>query len=212
MSLLRLLTAGKSLVGLKKSETRYNVTSCGLLPKFVSKRNPFGKSTGKRHPQIQGDVGKLERTLPCAASAPKGEEDLPAVVSVVQPEVRAEGQAQSDGPTEPSHEKGSLVRALAGWLEACASRMGKLLVWRRTASGKPPIPRFNKALVQGELTLERVKVVRNDLSDTDLEVVRSKPQTNGPERSPVIDKQPESMVAQAAATPLSKRLFSAGRT
>jgi hypothetical protein len=32
-----------------------------------------------------------------------------------------------------------------------------------------------KPLVQGELSLGRVKVVRNDLSDSDLEVVEAKP-------------------------------------
>ena len=38
----------------------------------------------------------------------------------------------------------------------------------------PSIPRFGKQPVQGELSLEKVKVVRGDLTHADLEVVRSK--------------------------------------
>lgn len=41
--------------------------------------------------------------------------------------------------------------------------------WRRPK--RAPIPRFNNPLVQAELSLDRVKVLRNDLSDSDLEVV-----------------------------------------
>jgi len=38
-------------------------------------------------------------------------------------------------------------------------------------ASKPAISRFSKPPVQGELSLDRVKVVRNDLSDADLEVI-----------------------------------------
>ena len=46
MSLLRLLTTGKSLVGVRDTESRYRVTSQRLLPQFGSARNPFS-STGE---------------------------------------------------------------------------------------------------------------------------------------------------------------------
>ena len=41
----------------------------------------------------------------------------------------------------------------------------------RVKAAKPAIPRFTKPPVQGELSLDKIKVVRNDLSDADLEVV-----------------------------------------
>src|SRR5258708_38325339 len=41
MSLLRLLTAGKSLVGLNKSEARYHLPGERALPEFGGKKNPF---------------------------------------------------------------------------------------------------------------------------------------------------------------------------
>ena len=49
MSLLRLLAAGKSLVGMSDAETRYRVTSQRLLPQFGAGRNPFS-SRGKAGP------------------------------------------------------------------------------------------------------------------------------------------------------------------
>jgi len=41
MSLLRLLTTGKTLVGLKKPEHRYHLPGEAALPKFGGKKNPF---------------------------------------------------------------------------------------------------------------------------------------------------------------------------
>src|ERR1035441_10304634 len=64
MSLLRLLTAGKSLVGMRDAETRYRVTSQRLLPQFGASRNPFsnrGKAgpaqTGPRSPEDHRPTG-----------------------------------------------------------------------------------------------------------------------------------------------------------
>src|SRR6267154_3886947 len=42
MSLMRLLSAGKSWVGLKDPGSRYQMGEPGMLPKFGSGRNPFG--------------------------------------------------------------------------------------------------------------------------------------------------------------------------
>jgi hypothetical protein len=41
MSLVRLLAAGKSLVGLQDMESRYRMRRRNLLPKFGSSKNPF---------------------------------------------------------------------------------------------------------------------------------------------------------------------------
>ncbi len=41
MSLLRLLAAGKSLVGLKRAPARYHLSRQGALPQFGGKENPF---------------------------------------------------------------------------------------------------------------------------------------------------------------------------
>jgi len=44
MSLLRLLTSGRCLMGLEDSANRYRVNEQALLPKFGSARNPFRKT------------------------------------------------------------------------------------------------------------------------------------------------------------------------
>ena len=41
MSLGRLLTSGKSLIGLRNTESRYHMRSRNLLPKFGTPANPF---------------------------------------------------------------------------------------------------------------------------------------------------------------------------
>ena len=133
MSLLRLLTAGRSLIGLKES-ARYREAGPRALPKFELKMQP---------------------------SRPASEPDTSPEPSVAAPlPARGIGDAQS-----PS-----------GWFARWAAK------WRRPKSSA--IPRFNKPLVQGELSLDRVKVLRNDLSESDLEVVPARTAvTKGPGRS-----------------------------
>src|SRR5262249_235881 len=41
MSLVRLLTAGKSLIGIQEETSRYRMRAKNLLPKFGSDKNPF---------------------------------------------------------------------------------------------------------------------------------------------------------------------------
>lgn len=80
----------------------------------------------------------------------------------------------------------SLLAAAAPKLKAAATWSGEALKRAAmfcldhnpfSAIGKPRlqgIPHFGKPVVQGELSLDRVKVVRNDLSHADLEVVGQK--------------------------------------
>ncbi len=126
MSLLRLLTAGKSLVGLRET-TRYR--SVAGLPRFGGK-----KETSRTDPQ-------------------------PAVVPASAATNVAAGATTNAVTPEPA-------KAPSGWWARWR--------WRRQQPKAAAIPRFNKAMVQGELTLDRVKVLRNDLSDSDLEVVPAK--------------------------------------
>jgi len=65
--------------------------------------------------------------------------------------------------------KQSFFRKLFGWLP-----------WYREAPEMRGIPAFSKRPVQTELSLENVKVIRNDLSESDLEFqsARNKPAVN----------------------------------
>ncbi len=135
MSLLRLLTAGKSLVGMEDPAPRYRVTRQRLLPKFGSRKNPF---RGASQP---GPV----QPAPAPARARGWRRILLGI------DERAERLAESAGR----------------WKVKLDSM---LPTWGKKAA-RPAIARFAKLPVQEELSLERIRVVRNDLSDADLEIV-----------------------------------------
>jgi len=181
MSLLRLLTAGKSLVQSKEGN-RYRVTSQRLLPKFESKKTPFG-----------GGPGEADTSAPEPAAAP-----AVAIANAPTPAPIVTEAAQTQG------------------------LFGRLRIWigaRFTRSPKLELPRLGKGPVQTELSLDRVRVVRNDLSDADLEVVPAKKTKSAPAVKPGTAAPPESEPATAKpqTTPqhrparLSSRLFAAGK-
>lgn len=144
MSLLRLLTAGRSLVSVRDTESRYRLTTQRLLPQFGPASNPFSS---------RGEA----QSVPAAAIHPDAE------TGVVLPKAVAKGSGRV-----------FWLRTSARW-SGWRAKMGGLLVRPRRAVAKPAIPQFSKPPVQGELSLDRVKVMRNDLSETDLEVVPAKP-------------------------------------
>jgi hypothetical protein len=84
--------------------------------------------------------------------------------------------------------------------------MGVLAKRRRKATN-PAIPGFTKPPVQGELSLDRIKVVRNDLSDADLEVIPAKPPT-----APVMRATEGAASTESAWRRVTARVIGAGRT
>ena len=145
MSLLRLLSAGKSWVGSNDSATRYQMGDPRAMPRFGSAKNPFAKKQAEQPP-----TAAPERETPIVT--PPAERPKPAPVS-----------------REPR-------RPLLGpWIKSCLGWMR-----RKQPKSQPLIPQLAKRPVQGELSLERVKVVRNDLSDTDLEIVTAKAGSRSP--------------------------------
>src|SRR5262245_50871729 len=169
MSLLRLLSAGKSLVGLKDVRSRYHLSSRELLPKFVSKANPFRVST-RPEPALfpAAPVNPETENIVPDSQEPRGGSN--STSNSVIPALAGKGHLPSpsltsprDGTRAPSlnHKYGEKWKALCFWLRPQVTKL--------------PMPRFPKPLVQSELSLDGVKVVRNDLSDSDLEIVRAKP-------------------------------------
>jgi hypothetical protein len=159
MSLLRLLTTGKSLEGLKDSEIRYRVTSQRLLPKFGSAKNPF----------CAPDKSKPARQLACkaaeAASAPP-QQGAAGVAAAAHPAALV--RPNRAGMTGALRSRAAELRnKWVGTLSGLLSRPGSKPV--KLAMSRPP-----KLPVQGELSLDKIRVVRNDLSDADLEVVPAK--------------------------------------
>jgi hypothetical protein len=158
MSLLRLLTAGRCLVGLKNSTSRYHESKSRLLPKFGTGTNPFLTKSSSTDDE---DLAAPE------ISAPAREKPMPASAAP------APAQTTSTASSELlNHEKGAPVKEgrIAGWISKFRARRFR----RKAAKVTRVIPQASKSPVQGELSLDQVRVVRNDLSDADLEVVTAK--------------------------------------
>lgn len=152
MSFGKLLAAGKSFAGGQNME-RYRVNSRVLLPKFISQQNPFTQLPNKE---------ASARTV------------IPVTTAQCLPEQAAEAgaRAASSNDCVKSAARASVWSRAGLWLAGCARKLNPLKLFnRRVSQPKSVIPRFGKEPVQGELSLEQVRVMRNDLSDADLEVV-----------------------------------------
>ena len=145
MSFGRLLAAGKSLVGLSGNASRYRVSKQVLLPKFITPKNPFA---------------------PVEAPARKSvNEPLLARPVALRPVVAAASDAADKAGRETLETLRASKRApSAGWFETWGKRLNPRS-WRL----RSPAP-MKSAVRQGELSLAEVRVVRNDLRDTDFEV------------------------------------------
>ena len=88
-----------------------------------------------------------------------------------------------------------------GWVRRLGGHLGSLTAWLRPRRLVPVARRFTKSMVQGELSLDRVQVVRNDLSDSDLEVIRTRSETKTSPR-PAGVRLANGMIA--AKTPLNR--------
>ncbi len=158
MILLRLLTTGKSLVGLHESRNRYRVMDRGL-PTFVAKQNPFRDEPRETDPGPAAD-----------GAAPQG----------------APGEARP-------------------WYRSLAGKFG---LHHGTVASAPArtTPAFSVGTpTQCELSLDQVKVVRNDLSDSDFEVVARRRNKTGPKPEPSTEG-PDSTWGR-----VSLRIFGAGK-
>ena len=154
MSLLRLLTAGRSLVGLKDSASRYRESKYRLLPKFGTGTNPFQTKSTTVEPLTATENIATAREQPTPASP------APALTS-------------STASTELlNHEKQAFDKKgrIARWISSLRARGSR----RKETKATRAMPQLAKSPVQGELSLDQVRVMRNDLNDADLEVVASR--------------------------------------
>ncbi len=196
MRMVRLLAAGKSLVGAKDPGIRYRMTDPRALPKFGSARNPF-RSKPKLEPAQTEAPASATRLRQATARPPVAQLAAPeelakagascvgSVLPLASPIAQADPTVPQDEPKRATCQPagGSKHRQSdplpAGWLRRLAGMLSSMLWWRRTAARNSTGPRLTKPLVQGDLSLDNIRVVRNDLSDADLEIVR----LEGPEGS-----------------------------
>jgi hypothetical protein len=193
MSLMRLLSSGKSWVGLKDSGIRYRMTDPRAMPKFGSDKNRF-------HTSAKSPPAQTQCPEPAARFAKRTE--TAALAGVVQPEecfsssdvpapanVLPAGAAAPRAKEEPEQAravkakrvaqvKSAGIKAAQVLRQAKAALLSKLhwlIMGRRNRPTRPARGPLTEPAVQGELSLDKIKVVRNDLSDADLEIVPARP-------------------------------------
>jgi hypothetical protein len=199
MSLLRLLSTGKSLVGLRNQVRPYQVSEEVRLPRFERKSNPFRVTTRParpvKAPEPATDICKSAQPEPVRTTAPASH-SAPASVA---------GSATAAGKSESAGGGiGKLVRSITAWMHP-----GKARNLFSRAARPEPVP------AQTELRLEAVTVMRNDLSDTDIEVVpRKEPGATTPEPGPkaaptlpAAPAVPAQAVAESAWGRVSAKVF-----
>ncbi len=176
MSLGRLLTAGRSLVGGNNSGVQYRMTSPKAMPKFGSAKNPF-RSTAS--PEAASDEApQASLVLPPAPPEQATEKRVESLALVA---VRRAGKA-------------------SGWLKNWSEKLSGWFSRSQPKLAKSAVPRFEKPPVQAELSLDRIKVVRNDLSDADLEIVPVRP---APGSSKPAEAQPKPPAAALPSGPVT---------
>jgi hypothetical protein len=158
MSLMQLLAVGKSLVGLGNQPSRYKMVEQNLLPKFapVTRAGPSPQLLVKAEP-VRRQLSFLAVTSP--------QVDIPRIApEVARPPLHRE--------TPPRKEAG--VEHIALDVKTPADSVGKRKSFFASSFFSKSGAKRREELVQVELALETVRVVRNDLSDADVEVVRSR--------------------------------------
>jgi len=197
MSLMRFLVVGSSLRGIKDRPSPYKMTQQHLLPKFGSGKEADGKATGSVMTATEEDSEGRDAE-PCGAAgfqAARPETEEPKMnLSVANPKAEPVSRRdESSLPTQDAQEKAGsdvagaqpdgpagcqpdvLVRPpiAAGSRVGLVERLSRYAFWRRGKNPFRPKQTVRKRIapVQGELLLEGVKVVRNDLNEADLEVV-----------------------------------------
>lgn len=207
MGLLRLLTAGKCLVGLQQAPTPYRLTNQRLLPEFGSKKNPYARTPKAAPSQGALDVLATAKADSQATTARQARvSGAPAVKTQSNGAHAGDHRPRQLGrdaeKRHPSHDVAAGGDARTPGLERTESkrrpwhaRLQAMLPGRGLQRGHPRHQSFTKPLVQEEFSLEKVKVVRNDLSDSDLEVVRAAQVV--PDRPALGERQSKALVRPA---------------
>lgn len=155
MNFGKLLSVGKSWVG-GNGIGRYQMRDGLCLPKFISPRNPF-----RPEPVVEAVAPR-----PVAVISTPEVSESPVVSETAQ-------EAAAEEVVAAPVEKISLLVRVGNGLERavlfCLDHNPFSAIGKPTL---PRMPRFGKPAVQGELSLDKVKVVRSDLAHADLEVVR----------------------------------------
>jgi hypothetical protein len=179
INLGKLLGAGKSIFG-GEAPVVYRQNKQVSLPKFNSGKNPFVSETPKAAEPMPAPAAPVA-PLPVAPtpSMPSVPVAAPAAPAMATRVAKTEPSVFSAAPAKPMTPKP--VRA-TNWAE----KLNQL--WAAKPAPTVPMPNVQPDL----LSLDSVKVVHNDLSDVDVEVVpmKSRPATAKPAAATELTVEP----------------------
>jgi hypothetical protein len=142
------------LVDIQDSKSRYRSVDPRAMPKFGSEKK--ANTDVARESEVKLSVAKAN-VEPSKLKANPGADKNVGVTGAAEKTPAAPARKARGG----------------GWVNEWGSKLSSL-VSQKPKPARSAIPRFNGVPVQGELSLDNIKVVRNDLSDADIEVVTRK--------------------------------------
>lgn len=151
MGLMQLLTVGRSLGRVGDEPSRYKMTQQSLLPKFGSVNAAENRTrgvSGTTNPAVTRADAREAKSSSAAAINDRKQ------MNAVQSELERK-PAPSDVAPKPAFPR------------------GRWTFFKNPFSRAPKPAAVATAPVQSELSLDMVKPVRNDLSDSDLELVQA---------------------------------------
>ena len=179
MSLSALLAAGRTICGMKTGKTPFAMREESLLPQFnPGHAGQFASTVLPQRPQNDpGDARNTSAGAEFSDLSPQPNQSRNPMPTKHQaaPDQGRPAAVSKEPPRSPNQRPapGVLGRLLSLWTGGSQSR---------------------RPLVQAEFDLSKVQVVRNDLSESDLELI---PSTNGvaqpalrPERDKEVSAQP----------------------
>lgn len=159
MKLGTLLAAGKSMMR-GHADVSYRASRQAYLPKFGSAKNPFKPETQ----QSPAETGSPAATTPAATPRPTRADQ----------ETVAAGAKQFSSQEQPVPATPAVVvKKKTDW----AGKFNPASIFHRAtmkSEEKPSDKAQKPAATQTELSLDSVKVVHNDLTDVDVEIVPMK--------------------------------------
>ncbi len=176
MSFAKLLAAGKSIISGRRPPS-YREDKHVYLPNFGAPKNPFAASA----PAPNQDQTRPQSQVPPQIQAPPVGPAMAAAISSIE---RAHKLAVTReaimvaAKTQKMPVLAEKSKPLAAW----ASKLNPVAMFRPPPAPAPALP-----AVQAELSLDTIKVVHNDLSDADVEVV---PIKSRPAVRPVVPDLP----------------------
>ena len=158
MSLVQLLAVGRSLCSIRDQPSRYKMTQQNRLPKFGL---PTHAESIAAVAESRGVT--LVRNAGAQARMPGGPGKEEATMNAIEIQSKASPKTSVAVPAQP-YPSGRWTM--------------KNPFHRSPGGGKTSTP------VQGEFSLDAIRPVRNDLSDSDLEIVPAGPPVDPPARRP----------------------------